>query len=130
MRVHLWPPAGVEPLDFRPSAQLGDLYPDDHVFHGRWYRDGLDEMTQAYGVGKTHNLYLEFFAGAGREAARRHIRARTNAPVLALPDPAWVCASGALFGRVYPRDPTRFPEIEALVDGIVDFYYDQRANSE
>lgn len=132
LRVHLWPARGVAPLDFRPSSewQLGDEYPGDHVFHNVWYRDGLDEMTQGYGVGKTHTLYLEFFDGDGREAAWRQTRAKTVEPVLALPDPEYVCATEAFFGRLHPYDPDQFPEIEALIDYVVATYLSQRENNE
>ncbi|MCA1810351.1 MAG: hypothetical protein LC725_13045, partial [Lentisphaerae bacterium] len=126
LRLHLWPARGVDPLDLRPSAQLGPDYPGNHRFHNRWYVNGLDEMTQAYGLAKTHNLRLRFFDAPNREAARRQVRMRCVEPVLALPDPAYICESEVMHGRLHPHDPERFPAVEALVDSVVDFYYNQR----
>ncbi|MFA7158931.1 MAG: LamG-like jellyroll fold domain-containing protein [Kiritimatiellia bacterium] len=126
LRAHLWPARGVNALDLRPSAVMGDLYPGKHVFYDAWYRDGLDEMTRAYGLGKTHNLYLNFFAAPGREEAWARTRAQVCQPVLALPDPKHTCGTDVLYGRVHPYDPGRFPEIEEQLDAIIETYYRQR----
>ncbi|MFA7160232.1 MAG: hypothetical protein WC299_13110 [Kiritimatiellia bacterium] len=123
LRLHLWPARHPALLDFRPSAQMGADYPGNHVLSGQWYKDGLDEMTQAYGLGKTHNIYVNFFAAAMREDAWRRERAQVCRPVIAAPDPKWVCDQDVLFGRVHPYDPGNFPEIEAQIDSIVDSYY-------
>ncbi len=132
MRIHLWPSHGTEHLDFRPSSkwQLGDEYPGDHVFHNRWYRDGLDEMTQGYGVGKTHNIYVNFFTNHNDSAAKRLTRAQTVKPVIALPAPEYVCSTEAFFGRMHHYDPENYPEIEALIQYVVDTYSNQREQNE
>ena len=130
IRLHLYPARAVGPLDFRPSAVLGADYPGDHCFHGPFYTEGLDEMTQGYGLGKTHNIHLSFFASRDAERARNATRAQTVRPVLALPDPAYSCSTEALFGRMHPRDPERFPEVEKLIDSVVETYYDQRESQE
>ncbi len=132
LRLHLWPSGGADPLDLRPSSkwQLDDEYPGDHVFHSRWYRDGLDEMTQGYGVGKTHNIHINFFAGDGEVEAQRLTRAQSVEPVIALPDPDYVCSTESFFGRMHPYDPDGYPEIEAMIGSVVDTYYKQRENNE
>ncbi len=130
LNIHLWPDQGVDPLCFRPSTQLGENYPGNHRFHNRWYVDGLDEMTQGYGVAKTHTISLNFFAGADYQNAWLNTRAQTVEPVLALPEPEWTCSTDVLYGRVHPYDPEQFPEVEGLIDSIVDFYHRQRENHE
>lgn len=130
LRFHLWPAQGTGLLDFNPSAWLGEDYPGDHLFHYRWYEDGLDEMTQGYGVGKTHNLHLNFFTADQREQAWRQTRADVVEPVLAMADPAYVCATEAFFGRMHPHDPQRFPEIEALIDSVLTTFTSQRESAE
>ncbi len=126
LQVHLWPPHNDSPLDFAPSVWLGDAYPGDHVFHGPWYGEGLDEMTQAYGLGKTHSIYLAFASDEWLSVARTQVQARAMEPVLAYVDPAWACASGVLYGRVHPHDPEQFPVIEGMIDSFIERYYAQR----
>ncbi len=130
VNIHLWPDQGVDPLCLRPSTQLGDNYPGNHRLSSIWYVDGLDEMTQGYGVAKTHTISLNFFAGPDYKNAWLKTRAQTVAPVLALPNPEWTCSTDVLYGRVHPYDPERFPEIEAMIDSIVDFYHRQREDHE
>ena len=120
LNLHLYASRETELLDFRPSqiyGQRGEEYPGDRVFHSRWYRDGLDEMTQGYGLAKTHSLRFRFFAEPGREAAAQQART-VNKPVMAYADPEWACRTEA-FGRVRHYDPQRFPRIEAILDAIV-----------
>jgi hypothetical protein len=126
LRLHLWPAHHADLLDFRPSALMGKDYPGNHVLSGQWYKDGLDEMTQAYGLGKTHNVYINFFAAAGKDESWARTRAQVCQPVIATPDPEWVCDTEVLLGRVHPYDPKNFPEIEAQVDAIVAAYYRMR----
>ncbi len=130
LKVHLWPADGVDALDFRPSAVMGEDYPGDRVFHQNLYHRGLDEMTQGFGVAKTHSVYLEFFSGTDPPSAQQAIRAHTNEQVLALPDPVYICATDVQFGRVHPYDPEQFPEIEALLDSVVLRYIGQREERE
>lgn len=130
LSIHLWPEHGVDPLCFRPSTQLGDEYPGDHRFHNIWYVDGLDEMTQGYGVAKTHTINLNFFSAGDSRQAWLATRAQTVEPVLALPDPDWTCATDVLYGRVHPLDREQFPEVEGIIDTIVDFYHNQRERHE
>ncbi len=129
LRLHLWPREGTDPLDFRPSAAMGEDYPHDGMKN--YYPAGLDEMTQAFGLGKTHNIYLNFFATPkDRERARRQSRAQVVEPVLALPDPEYICATDVMFGRLHPYDLQGFPQIEALIDGVVRRYLTEREERE
>ncbi len=116
--AHLWPAHDAPELDFAPSAVIGAEYSGDRVFWRDFYRGGLDAWTQGFGIGKTHNLQLDFFGAApARSAAQASARA-FDAPVLAFADPAYACDTW-VFGRVEPRDPERFPEIEGVMDAIL-----------
>jgi len=117
LNLHLWPARETPVLDFRPSTHMGKDYPGNRVFWQNFYRQGLDEMTQGYGVGKTHNLVINFFARSRAKQAARTTRVFQK-PVLCMADPAWNCRSEA-FGRAHPYDPKRFPKIEALIDALV-----------
>ena len=115
--LHLWPARETGLLDFRPSTHLGKDYPGDRVFFQNYYRQGLDEMTQGYGLAKTHILVINFFARRRMRPAARATRAFQK-PVLCSATPQWNCHSEA-FGRAHPYDPERFPKIEALIDALV-----------
>ena len=118
LRLHLWPAHGTAPLDFRPSALMGSLYPGDRIFYSDFYRGGLDSWTQGFGLGKTHNLWIQFFTAGARTRAAGLTRAFVNEPVLASATPEWNTSTGVL-GRVHPEDRERFPELEAVLDAII-----------
>jgi len=117
LRLHLWPAHGADVLNFQPSSWMGEFYPGDRIFHANFYEGGLDEWVQAYGVGKTHNIWISFFAHADRDRAAQLTRA-FDEPVLAATPPDWNCRTEA-FGRMHPYDPKRFPEVEGILDTIV-----------
>ena len=117
LNLHLWPARETPVLDFRPSTHLGEDYPGNRVFFQNHYRQGLDEMTQGYGLAKTHNLVINFFTRPRAKQAAWVTRAFQK-PVLCMAEPKWNCRSEA-FGRAHPYDPKRFPKIEALIDALV-----------
>jgi len=120
LHLHLHASRETPPLDFNPSEILGrrgEKYPGERVFASRWYRDGLNEMTQGFGVGKTHTLTYRFFSEPDRQAAARAART-LNKPIIAYADPEWASRSEA-FGRVHHYDPEAFPQMEAIIDAIV-----------
>jgi hypothetical protein len=121
--AHLWPAHDAPVLDFTPSAVMGAEYPGDRVFWQDFYRGGLDAWTNGYGIGKTHNLQLDFFGtdAAARSAAQAAATA-CDTPVLACADPEYAAQTWA-FGRVAAADPEQFPEVEALVDAIMHRKY-------
>ncbi|MCD6360652.1 MAG: hypothetical protein J7M38_07250 [Armatimonadetes bacterium] len=117
--AHLWPAHDVAPLDFTPSKVMGDEYPGDHIFWRKFYEGGLDKWTQAYGVGKTHNICMNFALDKpDTSRMARATRAFCVAPVIASPDPQYACATEA-FGRVQPVDRERFPHLEKVIDALV-----------
>lgn len=127
LHLHLWSSRGGSVLDFTPSAIMGEQYPGDRIFYEWLYAGGLDSWTQAYGVGKTHNIWFNFFSNKGsfnkgsseqKEAAAQLTRAWINMPVLASAPPEWNVATEA-FGRVHPEDRARFPELEAALDALL-----------
>lgn len=117
LRLHLWPAHDTDVLNFQPSSWMGDMYPGDTVFHADFYRGGLDEWVQAYGVGKTHNVWISFFRDGQSERAAQLTRA-FDEPVLALATPEWNCATEA-FGRMAPYDAERYPDLEGALKTIV-----------
>lgn len=117
MRLHLWPAHDVDVLNFQPSSWMGEFYPGDKIFHASFYEGGLDSWVQAFGVGKTHNIWISFFGAGERERAAQLTRA-FDEPVLALPPGEWNCATEA-FGRMRHYDPQRYPELEGALDTIV-----------
>lgn len=118
LRLHLWPAHDVDVLNFQPSSWMGEFYPGDTIFHANFYEGGLDSWVQAFGVGKTHNIWVSFFAAPQeRERAARLARA-FDEPVLALTPGEWNCSTEA-FGRMRHHDPERFPDLEGALDTIV-----------
>ncbi|HRU07718.1 MAG TPA: hypothetical protein P5137_18295, partial [Candidatus Brocadiia bacterium] len=111
-----------EEMDFRAEALVKrwDL--------AGWYEKTLSQSNKktnplekvrkftsnAAGWGKTHELLIApVTAAAPQEAAKwAWLLAK---PVQAMADPAWICASGAMY-RVRPRDRERFPLAEKLID--------------
>lgn len=120
--AHLWSSKDLGPLSFKPSFWLGKEYTGRKVLYSKWYRDGLDEMTQAYGAAKTHALHFLFFEPPQQAEACRLVCALATKPVLVSAHPEWTCASGAI-GPVHPRDPEKFPRYEAVLDALVTRQY-------
>lgn len=116
--AHLWPLHDAPELDFTPSAVMGDDYPGDTVYWRDFYRGGLDEWTQGYGVAKTHNLQFDFLgSGASPDSAIAAARGFVT-PVLAFADPEYAADTWA-FGRMRHEDREQFAQIEALVDAYM-----------
>ena len=97
---------------------MGEDYPGDRIFHNDFYKDGLDSWTQAYGLGKTHNIWIGFHIEQTRDHAAALTRSFVNKPVLALAAPEWNTATGAL-GRVHPEDRDNYPKLESVLDAPI-----------
>ncbi|NLN19857.1 MAG: hypothetical protein GX162_11385, partial [Firmicutes bacterium] len=74
--------------------------------------------TQAYGLGKTHNIWIGFHIEQTRDHAAALTRSFVNKPVLALAAPEWNTATGAL-GRVHPEDRDNYPKLESVLDAPI-----------
>jgi hypothetical protein len=126
LRVHFWPRHG-RLMDMRTPALLAPYGEDglgiiDRFFlkqHPPYARSIHDVYNNAMGVAKTHEVWLDF--SVGREAAARtaEIVTQANHPVLAVANPAWNCASGAL-GPMHPQDRAQFPEVESALEAMFD----------
>jgi hypothetical protein len=118
LHLHLWPSHGVDVLDFAPSAFMGVDYPGDRIFHNDFYKGGLDSWAQAYGLGKTHNIWIGFHISDQRDHAAALTRSFVNKPVLALASPEWNAATGVM-GRVHHEDRENHPELESILDALI-----------
>ena len=118
LHLHLWPLHDVDVLDFTPSALMGRDYPHDRVFYQDFYKGGLDSWTQAYGLAKTHNVWIGFYTADRRAHTAALTRLLINQPVLAQTDPEWNAATEAM-GRIHHEDRYNHSEIEALLDAII-----------
>lgn len=127
--VHLWSKRGGQ-LDFRLDALPKDFWGAAYDFwktdpqsqremshHERYGERGFDT---AKGLEKSHEIWL--WPRAGKPAAAGELAEfgrLVEQPPLALADPAWNCDSG-VFGPLAPKDPARHPEIENMIDTMLD----------
>ncbi len=137
LQVHFWPDRG-RPLDFATRAILS-VYGEegmaniDKFFLSRnkpYSRSIFDVPNNAMGLAKTHELWLDFAAAPLDVKRSAAVACQAHTPVLATADPAWNAASGAL-GPIHPRDPQRYPEVEAALDAAFDrFVYWQNRHAD
>ena len=71
--------------------------------------------SNAIGWAKTHHILLSPVAPGARPDALARISRMHSRDVFATPDPAYLCGT-RVFGDFHPRDATRFPVLEALID--------------
>jgi len=112
--AHLWPRHSDRPLDFDARAVLGpDLYTQwDKVYWQDWYKNGLDQYDQAYGLAKSNDLIIAFHAGNEPQA---ELCRTLDEPVIVAASPEWMCRSDVM-GLLHPRDPATFPQEEKKMD--------------
>jgi hypothetical protein len=118
LHLHLWPLHDVDLLDFNPSSLMGIDYPHDRIFYQDFYKDGLDGWTQAYGLAKTHNVWIGFYTADRHAHTAALTRSLVNQPVLAQTAPEWNTATEVM-GRIHYEDPDNHSEIEALLEAII-----------
>jgi hypothetical protein len=135
--VHFWPDRG-RPLDFSTRAILSVYGEDgtaniDKFFQNQnkpYARSIFDVPNNAMGLAKTHELWLDFAAGPLDVQRSAAVARQAHTPVLAMADPAWIAASNAI-GPIHPRDPQRYPEVEAAIDAAFDrFVHWQRRHAD
>lgn len=132
LRVRLLPRHG-RMLDFRTRAVLQPYGEDgigiiDKFFLAQnppYTKSIFDVYNNAMGLAKTHELWLDFHDGPMEKERSVRLARQAQTPVLAMADPAWNCAAGAL-GPLHPRDPARFPEVEAALDAMFDRFVNWR----
>ncbi|MDP6504336.1 MAG: hypothetical protein QF886_12010, partial [Planctomycetota bacterium] len=126
LRIHLWPKHG-RLLDFRTDALLwpyGEegLKTIDRFFNTRKppYKRSLYEIySNAMGVAKTHELWLDFHTGPMKKERALEVSCQASTPVLAMADSKWNAASGAI-GPVHHYDPEQFPQVEQALEAMFD----------
>ncbi len=114
--AHLWPARHDRLLDFDAKATLGpDLYKEwgDKVYWQDWYKGGLDQYDQAYGLAKSNDLMIVFH-GADRTGAAALCRT-LDEPVIVCATPEWMCRSDVM-GPLRPRDTKGLPDVERKLD--------------
>ncbi len=135
--MHLFSGRAGEELDFRSEtlAEKWDLLTWYDTVIPQAYRLSHDEVlakmaantSNAVGWAKTHDLMLAPLT-AGEEPAPTVARLSRlhSQPVLALADPAWICATGAM-KLIHPRDPERFPVAESAIAAAVRQWHERIA---
>lgn len=126
--THLWPLHG-RLLDFRTKAVLAPygekgIEVIDKFFLNRpkpYSKSIFDVYNNAMGLAKTHELLIDFHEGPAELQRMVDVATQANTPVLAITDPRWNCASGAL-GPLHPQDKTAFLEVEEMLDAMFDRY--------
>jgi len=114
--AHLWPRHSDRLLDFRAPGQLGPELAEKYnstTFYRDFYKGGLGEYDQAFGIAKTNEMILAL-CGADPTEAQQACAALEQPPFL-VADPAWMCRSD-VFGPLHPRNPERFPDVETKLD--------------
>ncbi len=113
--AHLWPAHQERLLDFGARAVLGaELYAAwDQVYWQNWYKGGLDQYDQAFGLAKSNDLLIAFH---GQDSAPAVELCRTlDEPVIVAASPEWMCRSDVM-GPLHPQDPERFSAEEQKMD--------------
>jgi len=106
LTLYFWPESGGKVLDLR--RRYDEVDNDHHYDLFTWPQGGR-------GLAKTHEFWLDFHTGPGKpEDCERFNRAGAE-PLWAYVTPEW-CAATGVFGRFHPRDPQRFPRLEAQMD--------------
>ena len=132
--LHLWSSRGGEKLDFKMSSLierwdlagwLGKVaYRRDVPRIPKLVADAEKIEHNAVGWAKTHELLLRPLAPNAAPETMAAASAAHSRPVLALADPQWLYDSQAM-GPLHPRDPERFPSVEAAIDGAAAWWHDR-----
>ena len=120
--AHLWPRHTERLLDFRASGQLGPERFEDYnsrTYYRDFYKGGLGEYDQAFGLAKTNEMIVAFHGTDATEA--RSVCAALEAPPFLAATPEWMCKSD-VFGPLHPHDPERFPDVEKKLDVAFERY--------
>ncbi|MDP6357107.1 MAG: sugar-binding protein [Planctomycetota bacterium] len=125
--LKLYSPGAGEELDFRAPAvakrcnfeewhkvAVSQTHRDD-----QWMERVKKLPSNALGWAKTHELWLAAIPAGAVQAAAKQSRLHSR-PVLAHADPEWVYRS-EVFGRLHPRDPERFPDLERVAEHSVEY---------
>ncbi len=136
--MHLFSGRGGEELDFRPEtlAEKWDLLTWYDKVIPNAYKLPPDEImakmrahnSNAIGWAKTHDLLIMPFGPMAAPAQSLGNASRLHSqPILALADPQWICATGAM-KPIHARDPERFPAVETAISTAIDQWHDRIAS--
>lgn len=112
LTAHLWSSRGGRLLDYR-AATLVEFWGKEWF---EQYPGGVAKAKALYsnaqGTARTHDLCLHVYETATTPTDQIAAVAQiSDAPVLALQDPAWLSETNAL-GPIHPYDPEQFPKVE------------------
>jgi hypothetical protein len=115
VHIHLWSGRDGTPLDFRTDAWVQR--------RGKWGKNSEDHWrkhaNQAFGVAKTHEIFLYFYETEGTSPQEAEAFAETfERPVLAYCDPKWVTRS-EVFGKFHFADRENFPREEEMLERVI-----------
>jgi hypothetical protein len=123
MTAYLWATHGrALPLDltfdnlekFWGEPMLAQLQGPNAALYQR-QRERGDGVADPTGMAKSHDLLLVFGNGSGAVSAGGRLAEVFDSPPLVRPDPKWTFESNVV-GRMWPRDPQRFPVWEKWID--------------
>ena len=97
------------------ARQLNRLAPE------RPFAFSNTDIAGACGTSKTHRFWLRFSQAPFDAEEMISFARAAQSPLLALPRPEEVCASGAA-RMLHPHDPARFPETEAALAGLLSVW--------
>jgi len=103
-----------ELLSFKPPQWFGDLTGKEDAA----YSENMMTRVNAIGLAKTHDLLLTFHAVNWEQGRARTANTIFQYHPMAICDPDWVAATEVM-GKIAPRDPEKFPKVEAVMDGMI-----------
>ncbi|MBM4082248.1 MAG: hypothetical protein FJ278_21265, partial [Planctomycetes bacterium] len=130
--ARLWSNRGGKELDYRPSTLMDDYYGKDWLgamkkgpVQGEMVpcdAEGFRKLSpSALGSARTHFLLCAYHLEPPNLTTTPRLAAAFDRPPVALADPAWLCASGALW-PVAPKDEKRFPKAEEFISEFFDIW--------
>jgi len=115
MRIHLWSGRGDYPLDFRTKSWVERR----GTWGAEYERHWNTHENQAFGVAKTHEVFLYFYPPKIITAEAVETTAATfEHPVLAYADPKWMTTS-EVFGKFHYVDRENFPREEEMIERVI-----------
>lgn len=111
-----------ELLDFRVPPEVVELVRQESPKGDNWENA---KIINAMGIAKTHHLMFQFHTGNWDQARVRSAHLVFDQQPTAIPDPAWVCASGVL-GTVARKDTSRHETIEHTIDTTAERFMRQQ----
>jgi len=117
--ARLWAGRPGRELDFRAATLMKDYWGEWAKYSSLTAEELASLPSNAQASAKTHTVWLLLRARQDMAAAARRAQAAAGR-VLALADPAWVCAGGYLGAPCLAKDTARYPREEAYISDMFD----------